>query len=252
MSDKIIFLATVNHVGTQFVRVLLDIHPRIDFVKVMQCKYNDNDLKTTMHDYCHGNISYDEFYNCITMAGYMDPEMEWTRVHAKKAQATIKNKIDPTPFISRHITEEDNFLRYIVFNRIKTVFVLRDPILSILTGLRRNPVVIPRILDGLKQVEKYSERAFVFTTDLWQGNVDKAMQLFDFLGLEHDADCAKFLTAYNPVNATQKSDELSKAKDAIKENKIHPILMPYVDKLKASQLQPFFESYGYKDLVWFE
>lgn len=261
-NNRIILLATPQHTGTHYMRLLLELHPNIQHVKMMVCEYNNVRLARFMVRYFGQKISYDELYNSVVNAEFRDGDIEFTHNGLKSIGIIPDAKSSPLPFIHTHIFWYNMNDKKIYsppdrpLNEFDVVYTVRDPMLSFVTAFRRSPVpeiTTGDILNGLKYIERYGSDGFIYATDLPEDRADAAIKVFDFLGLPHNDKCLKYVNANNPVNVTGGKDELLEAKRMIlEEKKVPPFLVPYVSKIRRFNLQGFFESLGYKELVWFE
>lgn len=154
--------------------------------------------------------------------------------------------------------------------RFHLVVTIRHPLLTILTILRRH---LPSSWES--DIEDYVsalrcvfsiENAFVFCTDLWQETPDKMESLLMFLGLQNQSATKEFLSTRPYVNKTvAKADTirdkiycfeyehppellttLSDAKRLLVENRLHPLLIPYWERIEHSGTLQHFERFGYR------
>jgi hypothetical protein len=149
----------------------------------------------------------------------------------------------------------------------KFIVTVRDPLLSICSGLRRvgnpeNPRMIIREFQKLVDFPGYK-----FCIDQYRTRIEKdnaVRMLFKHLGLSPNASCRKWAKLWSGINETSAEienfdlywspdqvEELREARRMLSANKIHPILQPWVDELRASGLQRKLQALNYRNLPWF-
>jgi hypothetical protein len=145
---------------------------------------------------------------------------------------------------------------------LPTVVSMRDPLLAIISGLRRRgPEVAEGIIAGVRFLADKHNECFFFCVDQWQDHRERALALLSYLDLEPTQEIYDYVARWPSPNAAEahehlihdKSSHLAEARRLVlAENRVHPIVAPWAQRLRQAGLQEFCESLGYSDLAWFE
>ena len=95
-----IYLCTPQHTGTHFLRVLLELHPKISFWKCDRTQVNGRPLREWHQLHREGQISYRE----LVALGVRTPAdlPEWTKQEAAKLRITIPPKQIESHLVHSH------------------------------------------------------------------------------------------------------------------------------------------------------
>ncbi len=146
---------------------------------------------------------------------------------------------------------------------------VRHPMRSILSLMRRNPenqfaAIIDSFVTGLQCVLSL-EGAFLFCTDLWQGQRDKMAEVFTALDLPLESAVERFMALSPRVNYTiakgephgahnyclahehtpEMTQALCEARTQLDAGACPPLLQPYLDRMERDGLLSRLERLGY-------
>jgi len=250
-----IHLNTPYHTGTYFVRFLLELHPGVRFWRHSTSSIRGKRFLEWQNQYKDGDISRAELF--ALLKGILPEDPDWTRQHARNLKYCLRPKLPIAHFLLKnHISFQEQFF----YPDIPTVITIRDPLLSVLTCLRRHgrdPAV--QVVSVFHQLATNPpENVFYFCTDLWAKDRQKAFDLFEYLGLETTLEVARCVFDWPAINtsaACQTKSPKAKYEKArnmlIHDNEIHPLLRGWAKKLQKPEIQDFMESLGYRNLSWF-
>lgn len=251
-----IYLCTPQHSGTHFVRFLLELHPEIDFWTCGRTLVE----RRSMHDWhvlaADGSITAEEFAAVVRRAG--NDFAEWTQSEARRLGFQIPDKVSPRPLHHAHYRTGRTFQRPYG----PTIITIRDPLLCVISALRRGSV---DTANGLIETFSFlaqldSPDCFWFTTDLWQADRQRALGVFNFLHLQPTREVRRFVHEWPALNTTgdgrfAETDrpELAEARSlAIAFGRVHPAIEPWAERIRQAGVQSLLERLGYRDLIWFE
>jgi hypothetical protein len=256
--DDVILLLTVPHTGTHFVRLLLELHPAISFWRVGSQNVQGRTLRDWEHLVSLGVLAPAALREMLRQAAPNDPT--WTILQAEQQGITLPTKDPSRVLFHAHLGVHDR--PPAGFRLVTTV---RDPLLSVITSLRRYGRFGPAgPLAGWTSLANWPREAcFWFCTDLWasDGRHREALRLFEFLGLEPTAQIEQLVESWPPINATGPGNQMATVDRRFEEAKemasrsnpaLHPVMRPWVDSLRATGIQPRLEELGYRRLAWFE
>jgi hypothetical protein len=209
-TSDLIHLLTPQHTGTHFCRILMETHPDISAcVYAAMLKENDQAFKIAER-YFQGQAGLGEWADFArSQLTAREQELD-IRVRADFGDLNVRvaEKTHPAyllyhSHINRRLmkgasAESSRFTHH------KTVVTLRDPLLAIISALRRtnNGVQSAQIIVQAIQFASAMPNAFFFCTDLWRRDSEKALSLFDYLGLKPVAEARLLLAASPTVNGT--------------------------------------------------
>ena len=250
-----IYLCTARHTGTHFLRVLLELHPKISFWKCDRTQVDGRPLAEWHQLHREAQISYRE----LLALGVRTPAdlPEWTKQEAAKLRITIPPKQIESHLIHSHADRTTYW-----YPSLPTVVSIRDPLLAIISGLRRGGTdAAENILGGFRFLASGQDDCFFFCVDQWQSHRERALELLAYLDLEPTQEIYDYLACWPSPNAAEaheqlildKSPELAEARRlSLQEGQVHPMVEPWAERLRAAGLQRFCESLGYRNLAWFE
>lgn len=250
-----IYLCTPLHTGTHFLRVLLELHPRVSFWKCGRTVV-DGRTMNDWHRLCKdGLISFRELIRLGTRCNSDLPA--WTEREVAKLGLRIPDKQVEFDLIHSHALATTHW-----YPSLPTVISVRDPLLAIISGLRRNGSDgAESIFSGVQFLAKRRSECFMFCVDLWKHHRERTLELFSYLGLEPTQEIYDYVAKWPSPNAIEdhkhllqdKSSDLAEARHlALHEGKVHSCVSVWADRLRRAGLQEFYESLGYRDLAWFE
>lgn len=250
-----IYLVTPQHTGTHFLRLLLELHPQISFWKCGRTVVDGLPLGKWHKRHADGEISFGELLRLGVRCEADLPE--WTRQEIAKLGLTIPDKHVEFDLVQHHALRTTPW-----YPSLPTVVAIRDPLLAIISGLRRTgPEAAESIIAGFSFLAGKQDECFFFCVDRWASERQRALDLFAYLGLEPTQEIYDYLALWPAPNAADehqdliedKATELAEARRlAIEEHAVHPIVASWAERLRRARLQPFFESLGYMELAWFE
>ena len=255
-----ILLNTPQYTGTHFVRLLLELHPNVSFWKCDGMMVNGEILRVWYARHKKGHISFDRL---VELANKCIPTtVDWTRRQLDHLGIPLPDKTVSRMLVQIHLTHHQFW-----YPQPKMVVSIRDPLLSVITTMRRGA---PRAGDAIVAAYKFlgaldRECCFWFCTDLWADQREKALDLFDYLGLEPTEGIRDFVAAWPAIRSTMEGDYEREENDcsedpallearrlAVDKERVHPIVEPWAEKLRSGGIQALMEDLGYRNLVWFE
>jgi hypothetical protein len=305
-SNNLIILFTPVHTGTHFVRMLLESHPAIgasigeDYR--IDRKFRPNHILSGSgtgskddHKRQDEPMLLEFFRNMLkgngTEQAFLEALEYWQTISSEEIRPRKNYDYHLHEVVCRFrrlgitlAAKREQFLLYrghchreylaydfsTLAKRSRLVTTIRNPLLSILTILRRQEPSrwkgdVDDYLAALQCIFSL-ENAFIFCTDLWQQMPEKMETLFLFLGLQIAPNTETYLAIRPVINKTrEKSDRygdmncclkhenptqfhamLSEAKQQLADNKLHTFLVPYWNQIRSSGLIPHFEKHGYQ------
>jgi hypothetical protein len=220
---EIVFLMTPQHTGTHFLRMLLEAHPRISpclaagnfpIHKEEQSAMNFLSGRCTLQDW------KDAFARRLAQIGG-DKTREIEGFFGEFS-IRIEPKPEPTHFLFHdHIhppyVHRGFRMEMANFDKIKIVTAVRDPLLSVISALRRTPKGVEKsalILRGILFTSRLTN-VFHFCTDLWTDRPEAALKVFGYLGLDVPEAARRFLKTYPVINHTQSNAPSQRFVDAL-------------------------------------
>lgn len=148
------------------------------------------------------------------------------------------------------------------------VMPLRDPLLALITRQSRAPelehaYIVMGIMEIMTIIEKYN--VFLLPVDIPRSEVERIAVLsamYTFVGLTKPAKLKGYAAKWKPHNTTaaMTPDKVARRKklgsvydqrDYATLKKLIPISLWVLEQVQP-RLQPFMESVGYEDLMWFK
>jgi len=250
-----IYLCTPRHTGTHFVRLLLELHPKISFWKCGRTQVGGRSMKEWQELHRAGAITFRKLLRVGVRCAEDLPE--WSRKEARELYIEIPEKHVEYELVHSHATGMTHW-----YPSLPTIVTIRDPLLAVISALRRGEPDLPEdIIAGIRNVADKDGECFYFCVDLWEGQRDLALRLFSHLGLTATQEIHQYLSLWRTQNSAElhehlildKSEELAEARRWAMERKgVHPAVASWVEKIREARLQSFYERLGYRDLVWFE
>jgi hypothetical protein len=287
---ELIWLLTPHHTGTHFLRLLLELNFAIDYVVfqdqllgdgVWQREWGDSNPYSPNPNFVH--FLREEHPTNLVCNGRMSMN-DYIKIVQDIRPAYNKDWTVET-LAPTGILPDEKSLRYQLThahgdfflwgsslpplnNRCKYIITIRDPLLSICSGLRRvgEEANARKIIQEFQLLVDYP--GFKFCIDQYKTRALRDANvkcLFRYLDLPLTAPCRRFAKRWMPINETipaienyqshwtvEQVNQLREAKKILEEqNDIHPILEPWVDELRASGLQPSLQKLGYDRLTWY-
>ncbi len=250
-----IYLCTPQHTGTHFVRLLLELHPKISFWKCGRTEIDGRAMRQWQKLHNDGAISFREL---LRMGVRCQADLpEWTKREARELGIEIPEKHVEYDLVHSHATTTTYW-----YPMVPTVVTIRDPLPAVISALRRgDPDPGEGIIAGIRHVADKQDECFCFCVDLWEGRRKLALGLFAYLGLTVTQEIHEYLSLWPSQNSAErhehlildKSDDLAEARRwAIERKAVHPAVASWAGRIRQAGLQPFYERLGYTDLAWFE
>lgn len=250
-----IYLCTPQHTGTHFVRFLLELHPHVSFWKCGRTMVGQQNMADWQLLCQLGHTTPEKFSALVEHAPSDFPE--WTRSEAKRLGIQIPEKLRTRSLFHSHLNGHKRFW----YAGVPTIVTIRDPLLSVISALRRGSVEGANgVIGGFRFLNRLSADAcFWFLTDLWAGDREKAFGVLDFLGLERTGEIDQFVRQWPALNSTSDGrfaqtdrPDLAEARRwALEERRIHPAVEWWAHQIQDAGLQLLFQRLGYRDLAWF-
>ncbi|MCA9141764.1 MAG: FkbM family methyltransferase [Planctomycetales bacterium] len=250
-----IYLCTPQHTGTHFLRILLELHPKVSFWRCGRTIVEGRPLGEWHKLYLDGAISLREL---LRLGVRSEPDLpEWTRQEVAKLGLSLPDKRVEYDLIQKHALRTVPW-----YPSLPTVVSVRDPLLAIISGLRRKgPEVAEGIVAGVTFLATKRDECFMFCVDQWKQHRERALDLMSYLDLEPTQEIYDYIAKWPSPNSSEThqhlilnaSSELAEARRlALEDRQVHPIVEPWAQRLRQAGLQEFYESLGYADLAWFE
>ncbi|MBC8356994.1 MAG: FkbM family methyltransferase [Planctomycetes bacterium] len=250
-----IYLCTPRHTGTHFLRVLLELHPKVSFWKCGRTEVAGRTLSEWHRLHAEGAISLRELLRLGTRCDSDLPA--WTEQEVKKLGLRVPDKHVEHDLVQAHAQETTPW-----YPSLPTVVTVRDPLLAIISGLRREGTDrAESIFAGVKFLADKRKQCFLFCVDQWEQHRERALELMSYLDLEPTQEIYDYIARWPSPNAAEahehlmldQSSELAEARRlALEERQVHPIVESWAQRLRQAGLQEFYESLEYSDLAWFE
>ena len=250
-----IYLCTPRHTGTHFLRVLLELHPKVSFWKCGRTEIDGRTMNQWHQLHREGAISFRELLRLGVRCQSDLPA--WTEQEVKRLGLRIPDKQVEYDLIQAHALQDTPW-----YPSLPTVVTVRDPLLAIISGLRREGEEgAESIFAGIRFLADKHNECFFFCVDQWQNHRERALALLAYLDLEPTQEIYDYIARWPSPNAAEThehliqndSPELAEARRlALDERRVHPVVELWAERLQEAGLQPYYESLGYKDLAWFE
>jgi len=250
-----IYFCTPQHTGTHFVRLLLELHPKISFWKCGRTEIAGRSMKEWQELHDAGAISFRKLLRIGVRCGADLPE--WSRKEARELDIEIPEKHVEYDLVHSHAMRTTYW-----YPSLPTVVTVRDPLLAVISAIRRGELrPTENIIAGIRHVAKKEGECFCLCVDLWEGRRELALRLFSYLGVTVTQEIHEYLSLWPAQNSAErhehlildKSEELAEARRwALERKGVHPAVASWAEKIREAELQEFYERLGYKDLVWFE
>jgi hypothetical protein len=214
---EIVFLMTPQHTGTHFCRMLLETHPRISPC-LAAGNFPVHKEEQSAMNFLSGRCTLQEWKDAFSrrLGQIGAQKFDEAEGFFNEFSIRIEPKPDPTHFLFHdHIHPPYVHRGFRMdtgnFERIKIVTAVRDPLLSVISALRRTPKGVEKsalILRGILFASRLTN-VFHFCTDLWKDSPEKALGVFSYLGLDTPSAAREYLKKYPVINHTQSTAPLA-------------------------------------------
>ena len=143
----------------------------------------------------------------------------------------------------------------VFMNTFKTIISLRDPMLSLITRLNRHPELNHEyIINAFNYVATLKNVFFIPIDTGVETRYTSLKQLLSYLGLPEENYVKEYAEKWEAVNSTI---DIYNLKEYYADGDFYNIFkkLPMECKLLIKSkniLKPFFKSWGYKNLLWFD
>jgi FkbM family methyltransferase len=249
-----IYLCTPRHTGTHFLRVLLELHPKVSFWKCGRTEVDGCSMNEWHQLHQKGSITFRELLRLGTRCNADLPA--WTAQEVAKLGLQLPTKHVEYDLVQAHALDNTPW-----YPTLPTVVTVRDPLLAIISGLRRDGNDrAESILAGVKFLANKQGECFYFCVDQWHRHRERALELMSYLDLEPTQEIYDYIAQWPSPNAAEAhehliqddSEELAEARRlALEDRQVHHVVETWAQRLREAGLQAFYESLGYSELAWF-
>ena len=177
-SSPWIYLCTPRHTGTHFLRVLLELHSKVSYWKCGRTEIDGRTMDQWHELHRTGAISFRELLRLGVRCPADLPA--WTEQEVKKLGLRIPEKHIEYDLVQAHALRTTPW-----YPSLRTVVAVRDPLLAIISGLRRQGEDWAEdILAGIQFLADKQDECFSFCVDQWQEHPGRALELLAYLDLE--------------------------------------------------------------------